>query len=82
MARNCGMARERERSVERRKITNEDLIELVLKQARRVDSWGHNLSDWDKDFVESCLRRLVNDHRPLSVKQREILQRLDDTKVS
>ena len=49
--------------------------------ATRVDEHGKGLTTWERDFVESLLERLDGD-RELTDKQRAILERIDDEKVS
>ena len=52
-------------------------IEDDLQLARRIDEYAEDLSDWEIDFIESCLRRLEVEGRSLSEKQRNILERMD-----
>lgn len=46
----------------------------------RIDEFGQNLSEWEVEFVESCLKRLETG-QPLTDKQRAIAERLDEEKV-
>lgn len=62
-------------------MTDADTVKEDLKLVKRVDEFGKNLTEWETDLVESCLRRLLEDVRPLSEKQREVMERLDREKV-
>lgn len=51
------------------------------KLIKRIDDHGKGLTDWEVEFVDSCLRTLERGE-PLTTKQRAVAQRIDEQRVS
>ena len=58
---------------------------MTLKDDRtlleRIDKYGKGLSEWEVDFVESCMKRLEDDEEPLTEKQRSVALRIEEQRV-
>lgn len=56
------------------------MLDEDKKQLKRVDAYGKGLTDWEIEFVDSCLKQ-TDAGRELSEKQRAVIKRIDDHKV-
>lgn len=62
-------------------MTEAEQIKADLKLVERIDEFGEGCTEWEKGFLDSCLRRLKDERRSLSEKQRETAERIDEQRV-
>jgi hypothetical protein len=58
-------------------MTDEEQLKEDAKLIERLDNFGGEMSDGDQEFMESFVRRVREEKRPLSEKQRRVAFNLE-----
>jgi len=51
-------------------------LEIQLETVRAIDGLDQDLNTWESTFLDSVIKQLENEKRPLSQKQLEVVRRL------